>query len=156
MALAIRMARGGRTNLPFYRIVVADKRYPRDGRYLEKLGTYDPTLPSDHERRLVLNTERVQYWLGQGAQPSDRVARFLGKAGLVDMPKWEDSPKKSAPKAKALERVKEKEEKAKAAQEAAEESARAAAEEASKPAEPEAAEESTPSAEAPAEGTPAE
>jgi len=153
MALAIRMARGGRTNLPFYRIVVADKRYPRDGRYLEKLGTYDPRLPSDHERRLVLNTERIQYWLGQGAQPSDRVARFLGKAGLVELKKWDESPKKSAPKAKSVERQREKDEKAKAAQEAAEEAARQPAEEqpAAAP-----AEDATPSSEAPAEGSPAE
>ena len=151
------MARGGRTNLPFYRIVVADKRYPRDGRYLEKLGTYDPRLPGDHEKRLVLNTERIQYWLGQGAQPSDRVARFLGKAGLVEMPKWDESPKKSAPKAKSLEREKEKAEKLKVAQEAAEEAARKPAEEPEEEPAPEAAaEEATPSDEAPGEGTPAE
>ena len=158
MGLSIRMARGGRTNLPFYRIVVADKRYPRDGRYLEKLGTYDPRLPGDHEKRLVLNTERIQYWLGQGAQPSDRVARFLGKAGLVEMPKWDESPKKSAPKAKSIERQKEKDEKLKAAQDAAEEAARSAAEESAKPAEEAtpAEEDATPSDEAPGEGTPAE
>ena len=120
MALAIRMTRGGRKNLPYYRIVVADKRAPRDGRFIEKLGSYNPLLKSDDKNRIVLNAERVQYWLGQGAQPSDRVARFLGQAGLASMPKWNESPKKSAPKAKTLERMKEKEEKLKAVAEAAE------------------------------------
>ena len=135
MALSIRMSRGGRTNLPFYRIVVADKRYPRDGRHLEKLGTYDPRQPQGSDRRLVLNNERIQYWLGQGAQPSDRVARFLGQAGLIAMPKWNESPKKSAPKAKAQEREKEKAEKAAAAEEAAKQAAADAEEAANGPAE---------------------
>jgi small subunit ribosomal protein S16 len=130
MALAIRMSRGGRSNLPFYRIVVADKRYPRDGRYLEKLGTYDPRLASNDDKRIILNTERIQYWLSQGAKPSDRVARFLAKAGLVEAPKWNETPKKSAPKAKAIEREKEKAEKAAAAEEAAKQAAEAPAEEA--------------------------
>lgn len=128
MALAIRMSRGGRRNLPFYRIVVADKRYPRDGRYLEKLGTYDPRLPANNDKRIVLNKERIQYWLSQGAKPSDRVARFLGQAGIAPMPKWDESPKKSAPKAKTLDRMKQKEEKAKAAAEAASKAKEAPAE----------------------------
>lgn len=145
MALSIRLARGGRRNLPFYSIVVADKRYPRDGRYIEKVGTYNPLLANDHEHRIVLNKERIDHWLKQGAQPSDRVARFLGKAGIIDMPKWVETPKKSAPSAKTLERVKEKEEKAKAAAEAAEAEKAAAAEAAAAPAE-----------EAPAEDAPAE
>ena len=119
MALAIRMTRGGRKNRPYYRIVVADKRAPRDGRFIEKLGSYDPLLKADDKNRVVLNAERVQYWLGQGAQPSDRVARFFGKAGLADMPKYDESPKKSAPKSKTVERNREKEEKRKAAEEAA-------------------------------------
>lgn len=118
MALSIRLTRGGRKNRPYYRIVVADKRAPRDGRFIEKIGSYDPLLQDD-SKRVVLNTERVQYWLGQGAQPSDRVARFFGKAGLADMPKYDESPKKSAPKSKTVERNREKEEKRKAAEEAA-------------------------------------
>lgn len=147
MALAIRMARGGRRNLPFYRIVVTDKRMPRDGRYIEKLGTYDPRLAANDEKRVVLNQERIQYWLSQGAKPSDRVARFLSQAGIIAMPKWNESPKKSAPKAKTVERMKEKEEKAKAAAEAAAEAAAAPA--------PAPAEEA-PAAEAPAEEVAAE
>lgn len=119
MALAIRMSRGGRKNRPFYKIVVADKRYPRDGRFLEKLGTYDPLLPEGDEKRVVLNVERIQYWIGQGAQPSDRIARMMFKAGVGPKVTWDESPKKSAPKAKTVERMKEKEEKRKAAEEAA-------------------------------------
>jgi small subunit ribosomal protein S16 len=119
------MTRGGRRNLPYYRIVVADKRYPRDGRYIEALGTYNPLLANDDEKRVVLNKERIQHWLAQGALPSDRVARFMAKAGMMDAPKWNESPKKSAPKAKTVERMKEKEEKAKAAAEAAEAAANA-------------------------------
>ena len=119
MALAIRMSRGGRKNRPFYKIVVADKRYPRDGRFLEKLGTYDPLLPEGDEKRVVLNAERIQHWISQGAQPSDRVARMMFKAGIGPKVTWDESPKKSAPKAKTVERMKEKEEKKKAAEEAA-------------------------------------
>src|SRR5688500_15491098 len=127
MSLKLRMARGGRRNLPFYRIVVTDSRSPRDGKFIEKIGTYNPMLANDNPQRVTLNTDRIKYWLSQGAQPSDRVAIFLAKAGLIDMPKWNETPKKSAPKAKAQERVKEKEEKAEKARAAAEE-AKAAAE----------------------------
>lgn len=151
MALKLRMARGGRRNMPFYRIVVADSRAPRDGKFIEKLGTYNPLVSNDNPNRVVLNIERIKYWLSQGAQPSDRIAMLLGKAGVIDMPKWNESPKKSAPKAKAVERVKEKEEKALKAKEAAE--AAAAEAEAAKNApapEPEAAPAEEPSAEAPA------
>ena len=151
MALKLRMARGGRRNMPFYRIVVADSRAPRDGKFIEKLGTYNPLVANDNPNRVVLNIERIKYWLSQGAQPSDRIAMLLGKAGVIDMPKWNDSPKKSAPKAKAQERVKEKEEKAVKAKEAAE--AAAAEAEAAKNApapEPEAAPAEEPVAEAPA------
>ena len=129
MAISIRLARGGRKNRPYYRIVVADSRSPRDGRFIEKVGSYNPLASNDDTSRVTLNAERVQYWLGQGAQPSDRVARFLGQAGLADMPKFTDSPKKSAPKAKAMERIKEKEDKRKAAEEAAAEAAAAPVEE---------------------------
>ena len=127
MSLKLRMARGGRRNLPFYRIVVTDSRSPRDGKFIEKIGTYNPMLANDNPQRVTLNTDRIKYWLSQGAQPSDRVAIFLAKAGLIDMPKWNETPKKSAPKAKAKERVREKEEKAEKARAAAEE-AKAAAE----------------------------
>lgn len=119
MALAIRLARGGRKKRPHYKLVVADKRMPRDGRYVEKVGIYDPLMSNDNENRVVLNAERIKHWLGQGAQPTDRVARLLAAAGLVDAVKYNETPKKSAPKAKAQERLREKEEKLKAAEEAA-------------------------------------
>ena len=126
MALAIRMSRKGRKNLAYYHIVVADKRMARDsGRYLEKLGSYNPLLPQGNERRVVLNKERIQYWLSQGAQPSHRVAIFLHQAGLGEKPEIHETPKKSAPKAKTVERMKEKEEKKKAAEEAAKAAAEA-------------------------------
>ena len=144
MALAIRLSRGGRKKRPFYRIVVADKRMPRDGRYIERLGTYNPLLNDDNEQRVQLNEERIKHWLGEGAQPSERVAIFLGKAGLIDMPAQPNRPKKSAPGEKAKMLLEEKEEKRKEAEEAA----KLAAEEA-KAAEAEAAE--APAEEAPAE-----
>ena len=84
MALKIRLARGGRKSRPFYRIVVADSRMPRDGRYIEKVGTYNPLLNDQDENRVTLVKERIEYWLGQGAKPSERVAIFLGKAGLAE------------------------------------------------------------------------
>jgi small subunit ribosomal protein S16 len=81
MAMKIRLARGGSKKRPFYSIVASDSRMPRDGRFLEKLGTYNPLLPKDSEDRIKMDLERVQYWLSQGAQPTDRVARFLEAAG---------------------------------------------------------------------------
>jgi small subunit ribosomal protein S16 len=125
MAVKIRLARRGRKNRPSYSIVACDSRMPRDGRYIEKLGTYNPLLPKDDEKRVVLNEERVTYWLGQGAQASYRVAKFLGKAGLADMPTQKVSIAKALPKAKAQERLEEKADKAKAAKEAAAEAAAA-------------------------------
>jgi small subunit ribosomal protein S16 len=119
MALALRLSRGGRKNLPHYSIVVADKRYPRDGRFLEKLGTYNPLLKKDDPKRVQMNEERVKYWLAQGAQASDRVAIFLGKAGITAMPEKRNNPKKAEPSAKTKMRVAEKAEKQKAAAEAA-------------------------------------
>jgi small subunit ribosomal protein S16 len=86
MAVRIRLARFGAKKRPFYRIVAADARAPRDGRFLERLGTYAPLLPADDPKRVVLNEERIRYWLSQGAQPSDRVHRFLFKAGIVSEP----------------------------------------------------------------------
>ena len=110
MALAIRLSRGGRKSRPFYRIVVADKRMPRDGRYIEKLGTYNPLLDDQNEERVKLVEERIKYWLSQGAKPSERVAIFLGKAGLIDMPEQPNRPNKSAPGEKAKALIEEKEE----------------------------------------------
>lgn len=129
MALAIRLARGGAKKRPFYSIVVADSRSPRDGRFIEKLGTYNPVLPKDHENRVVLNTERAQHWLGEGAKPSDRVARFLDAAGLLKR-EARNNPNKGKPGAKALERIEAQKEKEEAAKAAAEEAAAAPAEEA--------------------------
>ena len=83
MAVRIRLARGGAKKRPYYRIVAADARSPRDGRFLERLGSYNPLLKSEDDNRVVLNEERIRYWLGQGAQVSDRVARFLDKAGIL-------------------------------------------------------------------------
>ncbi len=151
MALAIRLSRGGRKARPFYRIVVADKRMARDGRYIEKLGTYNPLLANDDENRVKLVEERIKYWLSQGAQPSERVAIFLGKAGIIDMPAQPNRPNKSAPGEKATMRIEEKEEKRKAAAEAAK-----AAEEEAKAAAAAPAPEEAPAEEAPAEEAAAE
>lgn len=120
MAVALRMARHGAKKRPFYHIVAADSRSARDGKYLERVGTYNPMVEKDHADRVRLNDERIKYWLSVGAQPSDRVARILAAAGLVPAVKWDNSPKKSAPKAKAQERLKEAAEKAAAAKAAAE------------------------------------
>lgn len=128
MALAIRLARGGRKNRPFYRIVVADKRMPRDGRFIEKLGTYDPLLASDNENRVRLVKDRIEYWLGQGAKPSERVALFLGKAGIIEMPKQPNRPNKAQQSEKTKLRIADKAEKRKAAAEAAAQAAAAPAE----------------------------
>lgn len=106
MSLTIRLSRGGAKKRPYYRIVVADSRAPRDGRFIERLGTYNPLLAADHADRVTLNAERLTYWIAQGAQPSERVTKFLGKAGLVSAPVYTERPKKSAPKAKAQERAK--------------------------------------------------
>ncbi len=127
MALSMRLSRGGRKSRPFYRVVVADKRMPRDGRYIEKLGTYNPLLANDDEKRVVLNEERIKYWLGQGAQPSHRVQIFLSKAGLMDMPEIRETPKKSAPSEKTKMKLEEKTEKLKSAAEAAKAAAEAPA-----------------------------
>jgi len=107
MAMKIRLARGGSKKRPFYSIVAADSRMPRDGRFIEKLGTYAPLLPKDSEERVRMNLERIQYWLGQGAQPTDRVSRMLEAAGVL--PKKERSnPKKGQPGKAAQERAAKK------------------------------------------------
>jgi small subunit ribosomal protein S16 len=151
MSLRIRLSRGGAKKRPFYRIVVADSRKPRDGRYIERLGTYNPMVAKDHEDRLVFDGERIKYWLGVGARPSDRVARFLSEKGLVEKPAIPEQTKQHLPRAKTLERQQEAEDKAKKAAEAPKEEA--AAEEA--PAE-EAKAEDAPAEEAKAEDAPAE
>lgn len=149
MSLRIRLSRGGAKKHPYYRIVVADSRKPRDGRYIERLGTYNPMVPKDHPERLNTNDERIKYWLSVGAKPSDRVARFLGDKGLIDKPAIPEQTKQHLPRARTVERQKEAEAAAKAAAEAPP----APAEEA--PAE-EAKAEETPAEEAKAEEAPAE
>ena len=106
MSLKIRLARGGAKKRPFYSIVIADSHSPRDGRFIERVGTYNPMLDRSHADRITLKTERIQHWLGVGALPTDRVARFLGDAGLIEKPPIPDNPIKSKPKAKAQERAK--------------------------------------------------
>ena len=160
MAVAIRLSRGGAKKRPYYRIVVADSRSARDGKYLEQIGTYNPLLAKDSPERVKLNEDRARHWLSVGAKPSDRVHRFLDKAGILER-EARNNPNKGKPGEKAVERAEEKAEKLKEAEEAlkaAEEAAaeapaeEAAAEEA--PAEEAAAEEAP--AEAPAEEAPAE
>jgi small subunit ribosomal protein S16 len=107
MGLKIRLSRAGAKKRPYYHIVVADSRSPRDGRFIERLGSYNPMLPQEHEDRIRLQSERIQHWVSQGAVPTDRVARFLGHAGLMPMPTWNEQPLQSAPKKKAQERAKE-------------------------------------------------
>jgi len=107
MAMKIRLARGGSKKRPFYRVVAADSRAPRDGRYIEKLGTYNPLLPKDSEERVKLDMERIQYWLGQGATPTDRVSRFLEAAGVVEK-QDRANLKKGEPHKKAVARAEEK------------------------------------------------
>ncbi|WP_338721366.1 30S ribosomal protein S16 [Devosia sp. XK-2] len=107
MALKIRLARAGTKKRPFYHIVIADARSPRDGRFIEKLGTFNPLLAKDAENRVVLNNERAQHWLSQGAQPTDRVLRFLDAAGLAKR-EARNNPNKGVPGDKAKERAEEK------------------------------------------------
>lgn len=117
MSMKIRLARGGSKKRPHYSIVAADSRYARDGRFVEKLGTYNPLLPKGDERRVIMNLERVQYWMSHGAQPTDRVSRFLEAAGVVEK-KERANLEKAKPGKKAQERAQEKADKAAAAAEA--------------------------------------
>jgi small subunit ribosomal protein S16 len=141
MAVAIRLSRGGAKKRPYYRIVVADSRAPRDGKYLEQIGTYNPLLAKDDANRVKLNEDRARYWVGVGAQVSDRVARFLDAAGIQERAA-KNNPQKAEPGEKAKERAEERAAKAAEAEEAAKAPAEAPAEEAP--------------AEAPAEEAPAE
>lgn len=131
MSLKIRLARGGSAHRPYYRIVIANSRSPRDGRFIDKIGAFNPLLGKTDEKRVTLDVDKAREWLAKGAQPTDRVARFLSQAGLM---KWEhgNNPNKAEPGTKAKERAKEKEERA---------AARAAAEEEARNAPPPAAEE---------------
>jgi small subunit ribosomal protein S16 len=124
MAMKIRLARGGSKKRPHYSIVAADSRMPRDGRFIEKLGTYNPLLPKDSEDRVKMNMERVQYWLDQGAQPTDRISRFLEAAG-VRAKTERANPNKGEPGKKAKERAEQRAAKAAEASAPAEESAEA-------------------------------
>ena len=156
MALKIRLARGGSKKRPFYSVVVADSRAPRDGRFIEKIGTYDPRLPKDSEQRVQIKAEKAADWIAKGAKPTERVARFLSQITLegASAPIWAwehgNNPKKGEPGAKAKELAEQKADKAAAA-------AEAAAAPAEEPAAEEApAEEAAAEAEAPAEDAAAE
>ena len=131
MAVRIRLSRGGSKKRPYYHIVAADARAPRDGRYIEKLGAYNPLLPQDNENRVVVDKEKVSAWLSKGAQPTERLQKIFANLGLCAARAMVERPKKSAPKAKAVERMKEKEAKAEAAAEAAKAASEQPAEEAS-------------------------
>ena len=124
--LKIRMSRGGAKKRPVYKIVIADSRKPRDGRFIEKVGFFNPLLPKDKKERLSLDIERIKYWLEKGAKPSDRIARFLGEANVIPKPAQKNNPIKAKPKKKAQERLA-----------AAEEAAKAEAEKPAEPAQPE-------------------
>ena len=151
MSLKIRMSRGGAKKRPYFRIVIADSRMPRDGRFIERVGSYDPLLPKDHEGRVILKEDRIKHWLSVGARPSDRVNRFLDAAGIMKR-EPRNNPQKAKPGQKRLDREEAKRE---AEEKAKEEAASAAAAEAEAPAE-EAAAEEAPAEEAPAEEAAAE
>ena len=166
MATKIRLARGGSKKRPFYRIVVADERAPRDGNFIEKIGNFNPMVPKDHKERVVISKERAEHWLKVGAQPTERMQRILSDLGMMEAPKVTEKTKKHLPKKKAQERVKAKEDAALKAEEDAKAAAEAAKAEAEKPAEetPVVTEEQSnqeeatpevPAEEAPAEETPA-
>src|SRR3954470_5557850 len=142
MAVAIRLSRGGAKKRPYYKIVVADARNARDGKFIERIGSYNPLAPKDSAERVKLDADRARHWLSVGAKPSDRVLRFLDAAGVVERPA-RSNPKKGEPGEKAKERA---EERASRAAEAAEAAAEAAAAPAAEEAAPEApaAEEAAP------------
>ncbi len=140
MALSMRLSRGGSKKRPYYRIVVADARSPRDGKFIEKIGTYNPLLAKDNADRIKLDTDRAKHWLSVGAQPTDRVARFLDVTGVKERAA-KNNPNKGKPGEKAVERAEERAEKLKAAEEAAAEAKAAAEAAAATPAEEPAVEE---------------
>ncbi len=151
MSVAIRLSRGGSKKRPYYRIVVADVRAPRDGKFIERIGSYNPLLGKDNPERVKLDAERAKHWIANGAQPSDRVARFLDAAGVLER-KERVNPNKAKPGEKATERAEEKAAKLVEAEEAAKAAEEAAAAAAAAPAPAEEA----PAEEAPAEEAPAE
>ena len=134
MATKIRLARGGSKKRPFYRIVVADERAPRDGNFIEKIGNFNPMVPKDHKERVMLSKERAEHWLKVGALPTERVQKILFELGMMEAPKITEKTKKHLPKAKAQERVKSKEEAALKAAEDAKAAEEATKVEAEKPA----------------------
>lgn len=157
MATSIRLSRGGSKKRPYYRIVVADVRAPRDGKFIERIGSYNPLLAKTDEKRVVLDTERAKYWVANGAQPTDRVARFLDAAGVKERAP-RNNPNKGVPGEKAKDRAEEKAAKIAEAEEAAKAAAEEAAAAAAEPAveeEAPVAEEAAP-AEAPAEEAPSD
>ena len=105
MALKIRLSRAGSKKRPVYRVVVADSRSPRDGKFIEKVGLYNPLLQKDNKDRVQLNSESIKEWIAKGAKPTDKVAKFLGEAGIIPMPALANNPKKALPKKKAQERL---------------------------------------------------
>ena len=149
MSTKIRLSRSGAKKRPFYRIVIADTRSPRDGRFIERVGTYNPMVPKDHPERIVLKEERIKHWLKNGALPTDRVARFLGDANIIEKRVPPEQTKKHLPKEKTLERIKEK-------QEAQKENLEEKAETPEKNLAEEASAEETPAKEVPAEEASAE
>lgn len=161
MALKIRLARGGSKKRPFYSVVVADSRMPRDGRFIEKIGTYDPRQPKDSENRVKIDGQKAADWIKKGAKPTDRVARFLSNITLdgekAPVYAWaaSNNPQKGEPGAKAKERIEEKAEK-EAARKEAEKEAKAAAKAEKEAAKAAAAEAEAAAEEAPAEEAPAE
>ena|SRR6056300_784202 len=160
--LKIRMSRGGAKKRPVYKIVIADSRKPRDGRFIEKVGFFNPLLPKDKKERLNLDVDRIKYWLEKGAKPSDRIARFLGEANIIPKPAQRNNPNKAKPKKKAQERLAAAEEAKKAAEEAVKAEAEKPAEPTPAPAEEAKSEEKSaeptpaPANEAPAEETKSE
>ncbi|WP_440928769.1 30S ribosomal protein S16 [Candidatus Pelagibacter sp.] len=149
--LKLRLSRGGSKKRPVYKVVVADSRFPRDGRFIEKVGFFNPLLPKDKKERVGLEAERIKYWLGQGAKPTTRVARILGENDLIPMPAAGNNPNKAVPK---KERNKKEEDGAEAPKEEAPKAEAAPAAEAPKEEAPKA--EAAPAAEAPkAEAAPA-
>ena len=105
MALKIRLSRGGSKKRPFYKVVIADSRSPRDGRFIEKVGHFNPLLPKDNPDRLKLDLEKIKEWIGKGAKPTEKLERFLGEANIIPMPEQKNNPKKAQPKKKAQERL---------------------------------------------------
>jgi small subunit ribosomal protein S16 len=148
MATSIRLSRGGSKKRPYYKIVVTDSRSPRDGRFIERIGSYNPLLAKDDEKRVVLDVERAKHWVSVGAQPTDRVARFLDLAGVKERPA-RSNPNKAEPGAKAKDRAEERAAKIAEAEEAAKAAANAPAEEPAAEEAP-AVEEAAPAEEAPA------